>query len=229
MAIEILRPNAAGSQTSILNQYPSEGEHWDKVDEETPDGDTTCVSCPWTGYARDLYGLPNHSEGTGTINSITVYVRCRTQYDPDQASVCASCRTHSTTYDGDEQTAATSYANYSQVWATNPNTGSAWTWDEIDALEIGVRLRKPCATGGSTYCTQVWVEIDYNPAKTSSDSGAGSEGLAARLLTGNEVGTSVEMGGLSKELSATEHSHGSDSLAAKIESPTKGGGMKLWI
>jgi len=43
MATEILRPNAAGDETTIASQYPDSGAHWDKVDEETPDNDTTYV------------------------------------------------------------------------------------------------------------------------------------------------------------------------------------------
>ena len=40
MATEILRPNAAGDETNLYIQLPNEGEHWDKVDEVTPDENT---------------------------------------------------------------------------------------------------------------------------------------------------------------------------------------------
>jgi len=38
-----LRPNAAGDSTGFSTQYPDTGEHYDKVDDVSPDGDTTYV------------------------------------------------------------------------------------------------------------------------------------------------------------------------------------------
>ena len=75
-ATETLRPNAAGDETSITFQYPASTEHWDKVDEAVADDASTSVREEGTNYKRDLYNLPAHSAGSGTINKITVYVRC---------------------------------------------------------------------------------------------------------------------------------------------------------
>jgi len=72
---ETLRPNATGNVTDISSQYPDSGAHWDKVDEVTSDNYTTYVSTNSTGYQRDLYGIPDHSIGSGGINSVTVYFR----------------------------------------------------------------------------------------------------------------------------------------------------------
>lgn len=85
--------------------------------------------------------------------------------------------------------------------------------------------------------------------KTSSDAGAGSEGapvptatlagsedgqglgaISSQLavITAVETGTSIELEALLKDLFASEAGRGADSFAAKIETPTRGGGMKLW-
>jgi hypothetical protein len=64
-----------------------------------------------------------------------------------------------------------------------------------------------------------------------SETGAGIEALAARLLASLDTGSGVEVAqlvGLLKDLFATELGEGGDLLTAKIEMPTKGGGMKLW-
>jgi len=98
----------------------------------------------------------------------------------------------------------------------------------------------------------VYVSLETPEAKTSSDTGSGVEGtpmqsatlagsetgsgieaLVARLLAVVDTGYGVEAGdveveGLLKDLFASELGEGSDSLAAKIEIPTKGGGMRLW-
>lgn len=253
MAVETLRPNAAGDETNLV-PIPGTGEaNWEDVDEAVTDEDTTYVRYGLAAWKKDLYNLPAHS-GSGTINSVTVYARCRANGSPIvQTSAIIRCKTNGTVYEGNEITVTTSYVNYSKAWATNPNTGSAWTWTEIGALQIGVGLRRWGSSGGThTHCTQVWVEIDYTSAtteKSSSDSGSGLEGapVSTATQTGSEsgqglgaissqlaaimaaeVGTSVELGALLKELLAGELGRGSDSFVAKIEAPTRGGGMKLW-
>ncbi len=178
MATETLRPNAAGSETAITTQYPASGSHYDKVDEVVADGDSTIVHTAGAPYVRDLYNLPAHSEGSGVINSVTVKATAR-GISVNQASLLCSLRTQATTYDGSAQTVTTTYALYSEAWATNPNTSAAWTWDDIDALEVGASIRQASTDGWQTRVTQVYVEVDYTAGAslTVSDTIALSEAL----------------------------------------------------
>ena len=252
MATETLRPNAAGDETGVLYQYPDSGAHWDKVDEATPDYDTYIYH--WHDYyARDLYNLPASSIPDGaTINFVKIYFRCFKNY-ATAAYAKPSLKSDSTTTDGTEVELTDSWVTYSQQWNTNPADGQPWEKSDIDALQIGVSL-KGSGVDSSSIVTQVYVEIDYTPVteKASSDAGSGAEGTPAlstvlagsesgsgiealftRLLAALDNGTSAEAseiggGGLLKNLLATELGEGSDSLTAKIEMPTKGGGMKLW-
>jgi len=282
MATEILRPNAAGDEENIPTVVgDGVGTHYTTVDEETPDEDTSYVD---SGYAddtwyRDLYNVADQSEGSGTINHIKVYARCKTPTaSPVQAGLKIAIKSGTGTGDpntvdeGSEEGLTNSYADYFNQWSTNPATASAWTWDEIDKLQIGISLRRTKDTSwGKSRCTQVYVEVDYTAgatektssdsgsgidalysletpeAKSSSDTGSGAEGapvqsavlagsetgsgieaLIARLLAAFDTGTGTEVGGLLKNLFASELGQGSDSLIAKIETSTKGGGMKLW-
>jgi hypothetical protein len=73
----------------------------------------------------------------------------------------------------------------------------------------------------------------YSAILTGAESGAGVEAFIARLLAAAEAGYGAEAseigdGGLLKNLLASELGEGDDGLTAKIEIPTKGGGMKLW-
>ncbi|GAI60973.1 unnamed protein product [marine sediment metagenome] len=78
MPTEILRPNAAGDYTNIAYQFPVESEHWDKVDEESPDDDTTYVYTPSAVQQKDAYGLQATAIPDGsTINSVMAYLRIR--------------------------------------------------------------------------------------------------------------------------------------------------------
>jgi hypothetical protein len=161
---EILRPNDAGYETAITSQNPASTYHWDKVDEVTPDGDTTCVYMQVASYQRDLYNLPAHSVGSGTINSITIYF-CVGNHSADQAAYAKpSQRSGTTTTDGTEvtKTGAVSYQTFSQTYTINPATGLPYTWDEIDALQVGVCLKSVSASYIAK-CTQVYVEVAYTP------------------------------------------------------------------
>ena len=267
MAIETLRPNGTGDEENIEGASSGIGNHWQDVDEAVEDGATTQVWTGATNWQRDLYNIANHSVGNGAINFIKVYSVGWYTYptgDSDRTDFKIAIKSGTeggvpdTVSEGDEESLPKNPANrqlFSYQWNANPATSAAWTWDEIDNLQIGVSMRDSYSGDGAiAHCTQVYVEIDFTPAateKTSSDTGSGVEStpmssailigsetgcgieaLIARLLaafdTGYGVEAIVEVGGQLKNLFATELGQGSDSITAKIEMPTKGGGMKLW-
>jgi len=160
---EILRPDAAGDVTGC-SQFPPPGENWDKVAEEDPDGYETCVYTRFPAfYKTDLYNIQDHYEGSGTINGITVYfVVSGDEHHgtPLTTYARAVIKTDGTVRQGDEEvlTGKTFVTKY-YIWLNNPETGAAWTWDEIDDLQVGVRLKG--AAVGKSYCTQVFVVVDY--------------------------------------------------------------------
>lgn len=166
MATETLRPDGAGNETNIYKQYPASDAHWDKVDEAVADDATTFVYNHYDyNDLRDLYALPAHSVGSGTINKITVKARANSSYVNGTAKLAV--RTHSTTYESAEKTIIpyTGWSDIEQEWAVNPNTSQPWTWDEIDALEIGIWMHQ--VNDGSypfARCTQIYVEVDYTLA-----------------------------------------------------------------
>ena len=165
---ETLRPNADGDETEIAEQIPGGGEHWDKVDDETPhDDDATYLRTNTYPFQEDLYNMPAHSTGSGGINYVKVYTVARSTTAPlEGANVYVQIKTNGAEDDGTAYETTTIYATYSHQWDTNPQTGNDWTWDEIDALQIGVGLKRPRGSGGQdgrwTHCTQVYVEVNYN-------------------------------------------------------------------
>jgi hypothetical protein len=106
---------------------------------------------------------------------------------------------------------------------TSSDTGSG--------VDVCVSLETPGAKLSSDIGSGVEGMPLPSATLTGDETGAGIEVLAARLLASLDTGTGVEVAqlvGLLKELYATELGEGCDLLTAKIEMPTKGGGMKLW-
>jgi hypothetical protein len=159
---EIFRPNAAGDETEIETQFPATGDHWDKVDEVTSDNDTY-VATNKSSYEEDLYNIRDHSTQTagGTINYVVIYMVDKAESSAEQVSAYIHIKTNGAEYNGTSENLTTSYASYSNQWDDNPQTGGLWTWSEIDALQIGVGMRK-AGTGLNSYATQVYSDVNFD-------------------------------------------------------------------
>lgn len=161
---EILRPDAPGDTTDIASQHPDSGQHWDKVDDAAPDDWSTYVCEEGKHHKRDLYNIQDYNNGSGTVEGIIVYFRFAAGDDggkKDKARARAVIKTHDTAYTGsEEQVANGGFVTRAYQWTTNPSTGQAWTWDEIDDLQIGVDLRTVGKHGKAT-CTQVYAVVYY--------------------------------------------------------------------
>lgn len=162
-----VRPN---SDVSVaMSQYGSGTGNYGRINESTTD-DTNGVSTANTGGVVDLYGLPDPSP-SGTINSVTVHFRARWTYAGSivaQSYGTPQVRIGGTTYSGTQQALTGSFASYNRSWSTNPNTKSAWTWQNINDLIVGLHMNAGTygdtknPTPGEAYCSQLWVVVDYN-------------------------------------------------------------------
>ncbi|MFC1949219.1 hypothetical protein ACFLW0_03500 [Chloroflexota bacterium] len=169
------RPNANGDETTITDQYPAEGEHWDKVDEVTSDNDSTYVATLNQNWEEDIYNINDHSTQTvgGAINYIKIYAIARTTANTTQTNLHIRIKTEGVVHDGSEESLTTSYDTYSYQWDINPETSANWTWAEIDALQVGVGIRRP-DVGEYTQCTQVYAEIGFEAPPLSGNTPTGN-------------------------------------------------------
>lgn len=150
-AVEILRPVGPGSASDLSAENCS--TNWQCVDESTSDGDATYVKGPGSGWNYDLYDTQDHSAGSGTIDSVILVVRAKGSGGGMKAMTYL--RANGSNYPGSFNNTTGSYVAYSSVYTSNPNTSAAWTWTEIDAIEIGAGAKK------AAFITQVWVEVYY--------------------------------------------------------------------
>jgi len=118
-----------------------------------PDDDVTYVYSNATDLEYDLYELPNHTIETGTINYVQVYARAKShsyaQHPDGIYKIILTDNACSNIYKSNDIDLITGYRTYNNVWTENPRTAAAWTWNDIDNLEIGNECSSPTIPGAS--------------------------------------------------------------------------------
>ena len=147
----IYRPNGDGTYTNIAS---GASPHWDQVNEA---GDGSGIYTNSVTYEYDTYAFADPTE-TGTINSVTVHIRCFTD-TAGTSYAKAAIRSGGTMYYGSEESVTSTTTSFSKTWTTDPKTSAAWTWSNLNSAEIGVSLKY--GTGSYVNCSQVYVEIDF--------------------------------------------------------------------
>jgi hypothetical protein len=163
-----LRPNGVGHVTFL--SVSGATDNYEAVDEVTYDTSTYVYRIQSGAYwGVDYYQTENAPAiSSSTINSVTIKFR-----GIKNAGLGVEGRTQIYTYsqyiNGDATTLGSSYANvYSQEYLTNPYTGEAWTWTEINDMEIGVGL-KGFMVADEGRVTQLWAEVNYTKTEDLSN------------------------------------------------------------
>lgn len=163
--LETLRPNAAGQYAQWNQEYPDGSAHWSLCDEDPSDDDGTYVQNNAASLRRESYNLQDPA-GSGTINWVRVYIRSRLTAS-GSSTIRTLIRTYGVNYESGDIVPSTSYQdNYTQ-YATNPYTGSAWTWTELTSLEAGASSQK--SGGALIRMTTVWVVVNYSSTDYALD------------------------------------------------------------
>jgi general secretion pathway protein G len=153
-----LRPMGAGVTALNRSGGPT---NWQCVDEVAADNGSTYVS-RLGSYAIDTYAIEDVAAGTCTITGVTVYARGYKTTLLFSGHLRTVLRIGSTNYQGAVRNLGNSWSTYNDTWATNPATGSAWTWADINSLQAGVSLESTSPLWASQ-CTQVYVTVSYAP------------------------------------------------------------------
>lgn len=153
-----LRPNAAGTYQS-WSTFGNPPSHWQGTSDQN---DATGVQVTGSTTLRETVNLEDTAQ-TGTINSVRAYMRAKATGSSTPERAVIIWRTYNTNYEsGTFAISRTAFTNYYQTQTTNPATGQPWTWEEINALEIGSRA----STLGFSETIQVseyWIVVDYTP------------------------------------------------------------------
>ena len=148
----IIRPNGTGDYADLISSGCT--SNWQCVDEEISDDDVSFIENSFNDWIIDTYGADNPA-GSGTIDSLVVFMRVRNNGSSQQART--ALLVDGSEFYGTNQNldGVTSYTDYSTTYINNPDILAAWTWTELNNIQIGVSLIGPAR------CTQVWAEVFY--------------------------------------------------------------------
>jgi len=159
---ETILPDGIGDLTNIAENNWAAHEHWESVAEQTNE------HYIWSGAAafeRDLYTFVNPTEVPGVgISKIEVRAFIRKVADGDSTQNNYELLVEPFGGAVDSQEGATDSEGFNLVtatWANNPETGNPWTWAEVNALQVGVGLRRGQAADPThfTYCARLRVDV----------------------------------------------------------------------
>lgn len=132
--ISTVMANADGAHTDYT---PSSGtNHYDRVNETTPDGDTTYVSDATVGHI-DSYAFDD-IDGGATVFAVQTCMYARKD-DAGTRQLADLIRRSGTDYVGNTATLSSTYTYLTQIHPTDPSTSAQWTAAGVNAAEFGVK------------------------------------------------------------------------------------------
>ena len=137
------------------------GANYTCVNDQNFSGNSYVYTHNNTWLHHDQYNMDDHGSASGTITN----VQARTavgQWDSGTHDVAVGVRTHGVNYHGSIETIVSGdYEWHTEDYPTNPYTGNAWTWDEIDDV-IGYHLLR--ASNGYAWSYEYEIVVTYTPS-----------------------------------------------------------------
>ena len=115
-------------------------------------------------YLQDLYEISDSGGATDEIIEVQVGMRVKRDSFTSgvlQKSARTVLYTNGSFFFGDPEEVTTDWVDYVTTYDKNPQTSLKWTWSEIDNLQAGVELRSATDGWVFTYCSEVWIEVQY--------------------------------------------------------------------
>jgi hypothetical protein len=117
---------------STTNNYQGVQDTYDT------DADVSYVTASTVGDF-DLYDISNYPVANANIKAVNQIVWAK-KTDATARTMNLTTKSGATTTDSSAVTLATTYAGYSRIYETDPNTSTAWTVSGVNALQIGQKV-----------------------------------------------------------------------------------------
>lgn len=139
--IILLVPNGAGDTTQLSRGGTDSGNNYGQVDDVPNNGTTDYVYASSAGSA-DLYTLTDTSLPSASGVKAIRWMAVARENIAGAGSISRYIKTNSVAYEGGTFGLTTSdYSLISEIIENNPNTSTAFTIAELDALQAGVMTR----------------------------------------------------------------------------------------
>ncbi|HEV8594902.1 MAG TPA: DUF6531 domain-containing protein, partial [Thermoplasmata archaeon] len=162
-----LLPNANGDTVSWVvsgtSDCTSEASEYLCVNDDPNNGDTDYIKSTSTTNPTDsLENLGTVAFNGATVQNVVLNIWCR-RTASQAVQVRTLVKTNGVLFAGASDfncPNSGTYGTTSTTYATNPQTGSAWTQGQIDALQAGCRDKD--TTNRQVRCSEVRADVNFN-------------------------------------------------------------------
>jgi hypothetical protein len=108
----------------------------------------------------DIHGCNNRGGlEIGPISLVRVYARMKSTFAGAYGTI-GLVTGGSLYWAAAASSLTTGFADYYKDWALNPKTGVAWTWPDIDAINLAEKLH--AAAAETSFCSRLWGDVTFN-------------------------------------------------------------------
>lgn len=160
--------NAAQAHCGYGSDWPYAGaaSRYQCVDELVMNEFTDYLVDASTSRKCSFFDVTDHTPVANSSNPQYVKIGAWYSYQYTDVNMTIYVYTHGTRYGSQcVDCGGGGWRYYSYTWWTNPNTGAQWTWDEVNAMEIGTGL----TASGNNYVTQLYAQVRYTPGGVGTE------------------------------------------------------------
>jgi len=127
------------ANSTPMDWTASAGSQYTCIDEAQHNSDTDYISSSTVGH-ESLFTTGSMPSNMSDIKAIQVGIVSRKD-DASTRLLRSLIKPGSTIYESSDMTQISTYAYYSQIYTTNPDTSVAWTPSDLNSLKFGVKVQ----------------------------------------------------------------------------------------
>ncbi len=138
ISLEPVFPDSAGANTDLTRGGTDSGNNWNQVDEQPSSAADYVYGTVADDY--DLYNLEDFTLPAGAAIA-NIIVQGRAQLDSGAGNIAIMLKAGTTESDGSDEVLSAAWALFDILRDVNPDDSLAWEEADVDALQIGMKVR----------------------------------------------------------------------------------------